>query len=363
MIYLALIIAVFTLIQLFVVLINLIFIQPFVNQSNSTDDLVSVLIPARNEEKNIGNILSDLKNHDYRNIEILVYNDLSTDKTADIVNQYSLNDNRIKLINSDGLPDGWLGKNHACHSLSKHSKGKYLLFLDADVKIEDGLINYSKSFMQKKRLGLLSIFPQQIMLTYSEKITVPLMNFILLTLLPLVLVYKSRFSSLAAANGQFMMFDTELYRKTLPHEKMKLNKVEDIEIARFYKKNKIKIACLSGKTEIKCRMYSGFEEAVNGFTKNIFNFFGNSPLISLIFWLSTTFGFIPFIFIEDKSLLTGYIATIISIRILVSIVSRQSIFENILFMIPQQIVMGLIIFEAFINHKKKQFVWKGRNIS
>jgi cellulose synthase/poly-beta-1,6-N-acetylglucosamine synthase-like glycosyltransferase len=142
--------------------------------------LVSVLIPARNEEKNIAKLLNDLLDHDYKNIEILVFNDQSTDKTAEIVTGFSQKDSRVKLINSDGLPEGWLGKNHACHSLSKLAKGKYLLFLDSDVRIGNGIIRQTCTFSDKHKLGLLSIFPRQIMVSAGEKAAVPLMHFILL---------------------------------------------------------------------------------------------------------------------------------------------------------------------------------------
>src|SRR5690606_28081384 len=137
------------------------------------------------------------------------------------------------------LPKGWLGKNNACHNLAQHAKGKYLLFLDADVRVGDSIIKNTVSFTKKHKLGLLSIFPMQIMETLGEQSTVPNMNYILLSLLPLLLVRNTNFSSLAAANGQFMHFHAEIYPQTLPHQRMKNSKVEDIKIARFYKKNSI----------------------------------------------------------------------------------------------------------------------------
>ena len=266
----------FTLLQFTVAVVNLIFQQRFPLSGSGFNNLVSVLIPARNEEKNIAHILTDLISNEYQNIEILVFNDQSTDKTAEIVTDFKQKDARIKLINSAGLPEGWLGKNHACHSLAMIAEGKYLLFLDSDVRIGNGIIRQSCSFSDKHKLGLLSIFPRQIMVSAGEKATVPLMHFILLTLLPLIIVRKTGFSSLAAANGQFMLFSSEIYRKTLPHEKMKIDKVEDIKIARYFKNEGIKIACITGKESVSCRMYNGFSEAVHGFSKNVTQFFGNS---------------------------------------------------------------------------------------
>lgn len=353
----------FTVVQFAVAIVNLIFSQKLTISNTNFNHLVSVLIPARNEEKNIANLLNDLISHDYRNIEILVFNDQSTDKTAEIVTGFSQKDSRVKLINSEGLPEGWLGKNHACHSLSKLANGRYLLFLDSDVLIGNGIISQTCAFSDKYKLGLLSIFPRQIMFTPGEKAAVPLMHYILLTLLPLILVRKTGFSSLAAANGQFMLFNTEIYRKTLPHEKMKNDKVEDIKIARYYKNEKLKIACITGKESVSCRMYSGFLEAVHGFSKNVTQFFGNSFSLAILFWLVTTFGFIVVFLILPKMIFISYLTIFILTRITVSVAARQSVLMNLIFLIPQQLALGLFVLKALVNRYKNQYEWKGRNIS
>jgi glycosyltransferase involved in cell wall biosynthesis len=353
----------FTLLQFTVAVVNLIFSQRLTMPNTNFNSLVSVLIPARNEEKNIGQLLTNLVEHDYHNIEILVFNDQSTDKTAEIVSRFTRKDKRIKLIHSEGLPDGWLGKNYACHSLSKLAKGKYLLFLDSDVRIGNGIIQQTCTFSEKNKLGLLSIFPRQIMVSAGEKATVPLMHYILLTLLPLILVRKTGFSSLAAANGQFMLFNAEVYKNNLPHEKMKNDKVEDIKIARYYKNEKIKIACITGKESVSCRMYSGFLEAVHGFSKNVTQFFGNSFFLSILFWLITTVGFIAAFLGLSKSIFILYLTIFILTRITVSIAAKQSVLMNLIFLIPQQLALGLFVLKAVVHRYKKQYEWKGRNIS
>jgi hypothetical protein len=272
-------------------------------------------------------------------------------------------DNRIRLINSEGLPNSWLGKNYACDRLSKYAQGDYLLFLDADVRVKGGIILNSIVMAEKLKLGLLSIFPKQKMESIGEHLTVPNMNYILLTLLPLVLVFKSKFSSMAAANGQFMLFNKARYFDTLPHEKFKNNKVEDIEIARYFKRNSIPVACLLGDCTIECRMYNGFTEAVNGFSKNVVNFFGNSFLVATLFWFITTFGFVVILYSLGSFLLSLMLLIILTTRIMVSIISQQNVFVNLLLIVPQQFVIGLFIYKAMINKVKKQFEWKGRSIS
>lgn len=366
MVYLAYFIISFSIIQLLVSLVNLLFQSKIVKStfkvSNRSLSLVSVLIPARNEEKHIANLLLDLQQQAYSNIEILVFNDLSTDRTTEIVEQFRKNDSRIKLINSKGLPDGWLGKNFGCYSMAVQAKGDFLLFLDADVRINSDIIVNTKAQLKAQKLGLLTIFPKQIMISLGERITVPNMNYILLSLLPLVLVRKAKDQSLAAANGQFMLFDSILYKKMEPHKVMKANKVEDIEIARFYKQNNIPVACLVGDDTITCRMYEGFGEGVNGFSKNVISFFGNSFFMAILFWAITTFGFIPVV-LALPSFLPIYLLLVISTRVIISVVSNQSIIQNLLLLIPQQLALGVFIYQAFTNKIKKQYQWKGRSIS
>lgn len=362
MLYIAYFVLGFTALQLLIVGINLCCRQTYKKRVPSTTDLISILIPARNEEKNIGNILSDLQKQSYRHIEIIVFDDESTDKTSVIVREFQERDKRISLISSTGLPNDWLGKNYACHSLAQQAHGKYFLFLDADVRIGNHIIAQTLYQMQKYQLKLVSIFPKQMMYSKGEYLTVPLMNYILLTLLALVSVRKSCFSSMSAANGQYMFFDALYYQKVLPHQIMKSQKTEDIAIARYMKKHKRKIACWVGNHDITCRMYHSFDEAVQGFSKNIVSFFGNSYVLAFGFWIVTTFGFLPVGYVLGWKIVLLYFIAVVLIRICVSFISNQSVVKNILLLIPQQIVLGYIIFKSLKKKIKKEFVWKERKI-
>jgi glycosyltransferase involved in cell wall biosynthesis len=362
MIYLAYFIFAFAIIQMIVAIINVLLAQKLHSTDGSFHSLVSVLIPARNEENNIASLLNDLLNQDYQNIEIIVFNDLSTDRTEEIVSSFVKSDKRVRLINSDGLTNGWLGKNFACHNLAKQAQGEYLLFVDADVRIKGDVIINSISIAEKHQLGLLSVFPKQLMKSGGEYLTVPVMNYILLTLLPLVLVHKSKNPSLAAANGQFMLFKRASYIQMLPHEKFKSSKVEDIDISRFFKTKNIPIACLLGDHTIECRMYNSFTEAVNGFSKNVVHFFGNSFLAAFLFWGITTLGFIVVVISFPLYLCCLYLLIVLMTKMIVSIISKQNILMNTIFFLPQQITLGMLIYKALLNRINKQYQWKGRSI-
>ncbi|MBN2213097.1 MAG: glycosyltransferase family 2 protein [Bacteroidales bacterium] len=360
MIYIAWFIFFFTILQLLVAFINLTLRPKLMDSPPVFKGLVSVLIPVRNEEHNIHLILNDLIHQDFENIEILVFDDESEDNSAAVISEFTGRDSRIRLISSKGLPAGWLGKMHACHVLSRKAKGEYLLFLDADVRISKNAILKAINCMQKHSLGLLSVFPRQIMKTTGEWLTVPTMNYILLSLLPLILVIFSKHSSLSAANGQFMLFQASLYNTFLPHEKMKANLVEDIAIARLFKKNNIRVACLVGDDTIRCRMYTGFFDAVHGFSKNIIAFFGNSFFTAVLFWLITTAGFAAILCFLPFVVFVIYLTCYVLTRVIISQISRQNTLMNIIFIIPHQIAIGIFIIRAAINTLSKRYLWKGR---
>lgn len=363
MIYLSWFVFGFLVIQFSVALVNLLFSQPFPKKEKKEFPLISVLVPARNEEKNIATLLEDILNQAYKNIEIIVLNDQSTDKTKEIVEQYMKDEKRLKLINSTHLPEGWKGKNHACFTLTKLARGEYFLFLDADVRIRGTVIVDTIKMMEKYHLGLLSIFPMQIMKSWGEYITVPNMNFILLSLLPLILVRKSFFPSLSAANGQFMLFNADIYKKTSPHEKMKMENVEDIAISRYFKKNNIKIACLYGNNSIRCRMYKNIREATQGFARNVLMFFGNSPVFAILYFLFTTAGFFMVFFYLPFKIFLLILGLTVLTRVFITVSSKQSVVKNLILAIPQKIMLGVFIYYSILHKTKKSLVWKGRNVS
>ncbi|MDD4198678.1 MAG: hypothetical protein PHZ12_04660, partial [Paludibacter sp.] len=158
-------------------------------------------------------------------------------------------------------------------------------------------------------------------------------------------------------------FDTDIYRAFEPHKRFKHEKVEDIQIARFLKKKKMKIACLTGNNDISCRMYNDYEEAMEGFSKNVAAFFGNSYLLAIIFWFITftgiiwTVSFLPWFFTPI------YIVMTIATRVFISVTSRQKIADNIVLHYTQLYNLGLLITRSIKYKKNRTYQWKGRNIA
>jgi chlorobactene glucosyltransferase len=324
--------------------------------------LISILIPAKNEEKNIMNILQSIKNQDYVDYEVLILDDQSDDKTAALINDFILQDSRFRLIRGKDLPKDWMGKNYACHQLYQEARGEYFLFLDADVIIQPGLIDRALNRMKKENLSLLSLFADQEMVTLGEWITVPLMNYFLLSFLPLSLIKKSKEVSVAAANGQFMLFPASSYKENQWHFQVRNKVAEDYEICKRVKSQNLRAETLLSNGFLSCRMYSGFEEGVHGFTKNTFALF-NYNLIGMILFLAMISVLDILIFIQNSFALSLVILfQILAIRIISSSISRQNLWINTLLHPIQIGIMIYISTLSIIKNYTGTLSWKGRTI-
>ena len=354
--------AVYLAVRLMVAMVNLLSRQTLPHGTPGNTHPVSILIPARNEEKNIGNLLDDLYQIDYNPIEILVYDDDSIDQTAAIIRDKGLKDHRIRYFKGDGPVQGWLGKNFACDQLARLATGEYLLFLDADVRISPAVIKDSLGYMERHHLKLLSIFPVQEMRSPGEWFTVPLMNRILAGNLPLILVKESRMVDFAAANGQFMMFRSETYRKHWFHEQFRNERVEDIMIVRMMKKLQYRVHVLLSGGQVSCRMYHNYRDGIEGFSKNIHAFFGKNWLILFLYNLLSTFGLISVWIAFSTRAMLFYLSALVIFSIVISVQSRQPVLKNIVLMPVQQFSVFLVSIIAVYRQVTGNFSWKGRKI-
>ena len=323
---------------------------------------VSILIPARNEEDNILSLLISIKAQDYENYEVIILDDDSTDNTYQLCNDFASSDNRFRVIKGAPLPNDWLGKNYACHQLAWQAKGDYFLFLDADEKIYNGLINSAVHRMHFRNLALLSLFTNQEMVTMGEKTVVPLMHYILLNLLPVRLIYLIKNPSIAAASGQFMLFNADVYRQNQWHQLVKSRVVEDVEIMRLVKTELYNGESLLANGMITCRMYKGYQEAIDGFGKNFLAAF-NYNIFSFMIYLVLLIGGPMFVIMTlNSQLILLMIGLIILTRIMTSLASGQSAWYNVILHAVQMVNLTIIAFSAIQKHLTKTTVWKGRRI-
>lgn len=325
-------------------------------------DKVSILIPARDEAENIIQLLQSIKEQDYTNYEVIVLDDNSSDNTFELVEHFAVENHQFKIVSGNELPIGWLGKNYACHQLAKIATGKYFLFIDADEIIKKGLLNSLIFRVENNGLSLLSIFTNQIMLSFGEKLTVPLMHFILLNLLPLRLVKFSKNPAFSAASGQCMFFEASNYNENLWHQSVKNRVVEDVEIMKLVKQAGFKTEALLANGLIYCRMYKNLRESINGFSKNLLAGFGNNIIILVLYQLLVISWPMFLIINYDLHLLVLPLTLIVLGRMMMSFLSGQNVVLNLILHPLQMLFFLFISIKSISNYLLKTGTWKGRLI-
>ncbi|MGQ7868158.1 glycosyltransferase [Sunxiuqinia sp. sy24] len=324
---------------------------------------VSLLVPARNEEHNLPNLLHSFAQLNYPDFEVWVCNDHSTDQTRQVLLEWQQKVDWVHSFDGETLPPNWSGKNFACHQLAQKATGRYWLFLDADVTLAPDALLKAVSCFKANKLSLLSIFPQQVMQTTSEKRTVPIMNWILLSLLPLVLVAKSKNPLFAAGNGQFMLFEAQNYQRNSWHERVKNRNVEDIMLVRLMKEQQERVAVLLGNGDVFCRMYQHYAGALQGFVKNVHEFFFGSRLLMLFFGLVLMSSPLLIFFAMGWNGLLVYGFLLVVNRLLVSRASHQKCRTNLLFHPLQMLFFAHLMIENIRLRITKKAEWKGRKIT
>lgn len=246
---------------------------------------VSILVPARNEESNIEDCLSSLLAQDYPDFQVIVLDDNSTDSTWEILTRIAEGNKRLNIIKGKPLPPGWLGKHWACSQLAQNADGDLLLFTDADTRHHPRTLREAVAALFAEKADIITAFPYEEVVTWSERLMVPLFPWFILGFLPLFLAYRLKSSALSAGIGQFMFFRREAYYQIGGYEAIKQEVVDDVALVKKIKKAGLKWRMANGNSRIRCRMYHGFHDVYQGFTKNLFAGFGYSILKFLLVWL------------------------------------------------------------------------------
>lgn len=274
-------------------IINSLFIRRF-DQFPTAEEfpMVSVLVPARNEVNNIESCISSLLAQDYPSFEVIVLDDDSTDGTLLTLRQVAKDDSRLKVLNGQPLPDGWLGKHWACHQLSKSASGDLFLFTDADTRHAPNMLRDSVSALIAQKADLVSAFPHEETLTWAEKLIVPIISFGIFSFIPTYLVRLLRWPSLSVTIGQFMLFRRQAFEAIGGYEAVRANIIDDVSLGRKILEHGLRMRLMDATQHVTCRMYHNFTDVVEGFTKNAFAFFDNRIIPYLIVLIIIGFAFV-----------------------------------------------------------------------
>ncbi|HEX2168471.1 MAG TPA: glycosyltransferase, partial [Longimicrobiales bacterium] len=233
--------------------------------------LVSIIVPARNEAVNISVCLASLLNSDYPNYEIVVVDDGSSDGTGDIVRILAEHsDGRVRLVEGEALPPGWMGKPWACWQGYRHASGDILLFTDADTRHEERLLGHAVGAMLAREADLVSVMPRQLMVGLWERLILPhIFALISLRYVNLEVVNRTRTPRDVIANGQFMLIRRDAYDHIGGHDELRSEIVEDQRIAQRLVMADRRIFIAHAETLMETRMYRSLSGIVEGWTKNL----------------------------------------------------------------------------------------------
>lgn len=228
---------------------------------------VSVLIPARNEAANIEAALASVLANRGVELEAIVLDDGSTDGTADLVRAVAARDGRVRLESAPPLPAGWCGKPHACHVLAGRARHPWLVFMDADVRLASDALERMTGFM-RPGLSLASGVPRQVLGTFSERLLIPLIHFVLLGFLPVFWMRRSRWRAFAAGCGQLFIVRGEDYRRAGGHAAIRTSLHDGLKLPRAFRMAGMRTDLFDATEVASCRMYSRDGEVWSGLAKN-----------------------------------------------------------------------------------------------
>jgi len=323
--------------------------------------LVSVLIPARNESALIAETVRSWLAQTYPNFEILILDDNSSDGTADLVCRAANGDPRLRILAGKPLPDGWKGKNWACHQLSQAARGDLLLFTDADVRWQPQALTALIAEMTHTRADLLTVWPTQETHTWAERLVVPLMGFVIIGYLPVLAVHYIPWTVFAAAMGQCLVFRRSAYEQIGGHAAVRNALVEDMALAYAIKRKRLRLRSADGAGLISARMYRGWPEVRDGFAKNILAGHGSHlaflALSTIFHWSLFLF---PWVWLFFDPLSAALLCTLgVLTRALTAAVTRQRL-ADALFLPVSVLLMMVIAGRAVQWHFTGGPRWKGR---
>lgn len=337
---------------------------------------VSVIIPARNEEKNIRRCVESLAKQTYPTdrYEIITVDDHSEDRTPKIIEELAAQYPQINPIKGRPLPKGWFGKSNACAHGAEHATGDFLFFIDADTWAEPKMLQAVVAFIEERNIDLLSLNPFQNMISPGERIFLPG----IFTAIATAMRFKESNTPgkpFAMASGQFMAFRQTAYEAAGRHEAVATVLEEDMAFAKQVKESGHHLYWAFGDKIMNTRMYTDLPGIWEGFSKNLMVIMHRETLPQAILcaarflalaWLppavlianliwpaAGTLGIISFwaAMLSQTALLIMFLATVITLRVPILY----------LFTFPLGFTLhALMLIQNYRGKKNRSITWKGR---
>jgi len=335
--------------------------------------MISVLVPARNEEKNIADCLQSLLAQDYPCFEVLVLDDQSSDGTLEILKRIATSKPGLHVLDGKTPPENVVGKNWACSQLALQASGELLLFTDADTRHSPEMLRAVVTALIGEQADLLTGYPRQLVHSWGERLLVPFFSWVLFSFIPLVLGYRLQLPALSSAVGQLMLFRRDAYLAIGGHESVSTSMVDDMSLARRIKSARLRWRVAHIADLVSCKMYSSGIEAINGFTKNLFAVFDFRllPFLLAFIWLLVMFWEPLVVLILVISGQTSHaqpaaLAACLALSVILWLIHNinMGIPFGLAFIYPFTILANLgVAFRSCVHSLGGQLEWKGRKMT
>ncbi|MGE4584162.1 MAG: glycosyltransferase family 2 protein [Sphaerochaeta sp.] len=352
------------------------------NETHDQSTLVTIAVPARNEEAMIERCVRSLMQQSYANLEILVLDDNSTDHTATIVRNLQKEDARIRLITGKSLQPGWGGKIYAMQQLFEASNGKFVLFTDADTVHEPSSVSYGLGILEKTQASMLSGYPRQQAKTLGIEMLVSAMLFNPTLFVPFRFQERWQFPIFAMAIGQYLLVKREALEAFGGFISLKTEICDDVGLARLCARNGFKQVFAPLKDHVSCEMFSSFgqawhglERSINGVVKQgligfvlilaivgVLLLLSSSPIIAVVYAVFLTLG-------NAHSYSLPFLFTLLGSVLLFSSWARAASYFGFskkcgrLGLVTILLVVAMYLHGYHIRKSGRGFAWKGRILS
>jgi chlorobactene glucosyltransferase len=324
--------------------------------------LVSVVIPARNEEQAIERTVRAFLAQTYPNLEIIAVDDRSTDATGAILDRIA--DPRLVVIHGgEDPPPGWLGKPWALHRGSLAARGELLLFVDADVFYAPEAVAAAVAQLEESDVPMLALFPRLEMHGFWEHIAMPNLSVMAFQIMPLTLSNRTASPALPIGAGTGNLVRRADYDAAGGHEALKDAVVDDVGLSRLLRRSGRRTVAVRADEFISVRMYRGLSEIVGGFTKNCFTTFGRNYLLALaLVPFTLVFQVLPFVLaFTGDALFVAAAATITLSRVVLFASLGYRLDNAVLGTVPMALLWLYILLRSmWYTGIRRQLHWRGR---
>jgi glycosyltransferase involved in cell wall biosynthesis len=334
--------------------------------SPQTTGGITAIVPARDEAAVIAACVEALAKQS-EITEIVVVNDQSSDTTAAIVRDLAIRISKLRLLEAQEPPPGWVGKNNALTLGARSATSDWLLFTDADVELEECATARALQIAQENHAALVSFSPQQITEKWYEKALIPFVYCRLARRFSYAAVNDPN-SSAAAANGQFLLIRRDVYEAVGGHARFASDVLEDVALAAAVKAAGHRLWFGPAKGIVRARMYRTFGAMWEGWTKNLYRLMGGTP------WKAFREGESAFPWIPLVVILLGIkfpVAMFAGVLLLAlrqmnygsELVRNQYPFAFIIYYIPAVFLYAGVLAASHRSYARGKVQWKGREYS